>query len=529
MSIFQRKSWWLFVLALLLVMPVLTDIPQRDVASWYAPMARAIAKGNWAEAFHPRIPFLFPLFGAASIKMFGCDAFTGVKIASALCFALTVFPLWKIFSKVFDEKTATLGCFLLLICSYWLRIASSGLRDSAKLLFLTWAVYGLIDLYRNRRSLKGYLIVGCGCGAMALVRDDSLLIAVVVGLACVWLEVLGVKRIPWRSFIAGGVTALILFPCLFLNARMTGYPVLSFRFIGLASCLMKLDAPSRFLPGTSPFPKGNLCTASIPIPTPIAGTNTESQSFQPVTWPILSDFLDSVGKGYYFWFAIPAVIMVILRMRRHLWSKPETLLLAVWLGHGVIIILEILLFDHCLYVSRRYLLPAAPLAFGWTALALQQLYQYADAHFPSKGVQATAILLCITIGGLFYLDALTPQLKERFHPKYAEEQNALLAWSSQILNQYCGPSHQTDPEFRSGSYATFRRPLVVGKALPQLGYLAGGEGCSLTPEEALAIGLHADFLTTQIQNTVPRYPGYRLLDIRRGLKHSYALYIRERQ
>lgn len=66
----------LFVAALLLtVLPVLlTGQPMRDVAARYAPMARAFAEGDWAFAFHPRIPPLFPLF-AGVLASFGLEPF----------------------------------------------------------------------------------------------------------------------------------------------------------------------------------------------------------------------------------------------------------------------------------------------------------------------------------------------------------------------------------------------------------------------------------------------------------------------
>ena len=540
---FQKKPWALFCLALLFLLPLLflSDIPQRDVLSRYAPMAQAIATGNWVEAFHPRIAFLFPSFGAICIRIFSCDAFTGVKIASAICFLLTIFPLWKIFSTVFDQTIAKIGCVLLIFCPYWLRIASSGLRDSSKLLFLIWTVWGLLQLYRNRKSIKGYLIVGFGCGAMTAIRDDSLLIGVLFGLACLWLERKGTKRFPWRSFIAGLVAALILLPGLILNYQMTGYPVPGTHFIGMASSVMKPYAFGTFAsplphfqPGKSNFPKGSLWTETAPITQPASEKPAfqpvpENLDFQPVTWTILIEFLVAVSKGYYFLFAIPAIIMIFRRIRSQVWTPLETLLLAVWLGHGLIIIFEILVFDRYLYVSRRYLLPAAPLAFGWTALALRQLYEYCLSRFSIKRVRkiatGTVLLLCC----LFYLEALSPELKNRFLPKYAEKRNAMLAWSAQIKTLYQGPSHQTSPQFQSGSYYTFRRPLVACLALPETVYLTGGEGCSLTPEDALTIGLRADFLVARIKDQAPHYPGYRLLNIRRGSKHSYALYACRRE
>jgi len=534
---FLKKPWGIVGLAVLLLLPLLflCDIPQRDVLSRYAPMAQAIAAGDWPEAFHPRSPFLFPALGAACIWLFHCGAFTGVKIASALCFLLTVFPLWKIFSSVFDRTTARIGCVLFVFCPYWLRLASSGLRAGAKLLFLIWAVWGLLELYRNRKSVRGYLVAGAACGAMAAVRDDSLLIGAVLGLACIWLEVAGTRRFPWRSLIAGAIGAMILAPGLFLNYRMTGYPVPCSRLVGMAASVMGPDAfgsaPSscpipRLLPGGSAFPEGNLLSApAAAVPARVVPVRGKT-AFQPVSWSIFADFVDSVAKGYFFWFAIPAVVMIVLRIRSREWTGSETLLLAVWAGHGLLLILEILIFDRYLYVSRRYLLPAAPLAFGWTALAIRELYGFCARRFSAAGVRKIATGIAILAGAALYLEAIAPELKARFYPDEMERRDAMLVWSAKIRALYPGPSHQAAPLRRTESYHTFRRPLVVCEALPQLGYLAGGEGCELTPEEALALGLRADFLSVRVENgKAPAYSGYRLLEVRRGSRHSYALYI----
>lgn len=532
---FLRGKAGLFLLALLLVLPllVLNDIPLRDVLSRYAPMAQAVLDHNWMEAFHPRVPFLFPVFGAICAVILHVSAFWGVKIASALCFALTVFPLWGIFRRVFDEKIARLGCILFIFCSYWLRNASEGTRESAKLLLLTLAVLGLIRVFEARRSIKGYLLTGACLGAMVLIRDDSLLVGLFAGLILLGLEIAGMKRFPWRTCVGGALGAVVLLPGILVNYVQTGYPVVSFRFVGMASKVMPEDAfghvslPfSRVRPGGSEIPEGNL----LKRPNETAKTETAAdlfvgyKGFQPVTGEIFMDFLTSFLKGIYFLFAIPAIVMMIRRVRRREWTAAETLLFGVWAGHALLIVLQIVIFDHYLYVSRRYLLPAAPLAFGWTALAFQGVYGYFAGRYPVGRVRAAGIVLCIVLGGGLYYEALTPQLKQRFAPRHADGRNALFVWSRRIRTEYEGPDHQTDRIFRMKSYATFRRPLIVSKDLPELGFMAGGEGCPLSIEQALKDGLNADYYAVQYEGVPPVYPGCRLVDVYRGEKHAYALY-----
>ncbi len=525
---FLRGKAGLFLLALLLVLPllVLNDIPLRDVLSRYAPMAQAVLDHNWMVAFHPRVPLLFPVFGAICAGILHTNAFWGVKVASALCFALTVFPLWGIFRRVFDEKIARLGCILFIFCSYWLRNASDGTRESAKLLFLTLAVLGLIRVFEARRSIKGYLLTGACLGTMVLIRDDSLLVGLFVGL------IAGVKRFPWRTCVAGALGAVVLLPGILVNYVQTGYPVVSFRFVGIASKVMSPDAFGpvslpfpRVRPGESEIPEGNL----LKRPNETAKTETDLSAgfsrFRPVTGEVLLDFLTSLLKGIYFLFAIPAFVVMIRRVRHKEWTAAETLLFSVWAGHTLLIVLQVVIFDHYLYISRRYLLPAAPLAFGWTALAFQGMYGYFSGRYPAGRVRTVGIVLCIILGAGLYYEALTPQLKQRFNPKHADGRNALLAWSRKIRAEYRGPDHQTDRIFRMKSYATFRRPLVGSDDLPELGFMAGGEGCPIPPDRALKNGLHADYYAVEYEDVPPAYPGCRLVDVHKGKKYSYALYV----
>lgn len=549
MAVKKISPWGVFLFAFALALPLvyLSDIPQRDVLGRYAPMAEALIAGNWVEAFHPRIPLLFPCLGAAISAVVGCDAFMAVKLAATLCFALTVFPLWKIFRLVFNEQTALTGTILLAICPYWLRLASSGMRESAKLLFFTWTVYGLLLVFRYRRSLKGYWIAGAGCGLMVLIRDDSLLIGGVIGLALVVLELISTKRFPWRSILAGVVGLLFLLPAVVVNYQFTGYPCVSFRFVTITSRLVSPDMFGHFggklprlTPGASAIPEGNLlvppdtvAVEAAPATTAPAPENqirgNEFFRFQPVTWECFVDFLDSMLKGSYFFFAIPALLMIALRLRYKSWTRLESILFWCWLGHGLLIVLQILIFDRYLYVSRRYLLPAAPLAFGWTALLLQQGYAYASKRYCAAKVRKTAWILGGIVFCLLYLDAFHPQLKMRFHRKHAGEREALLVLSKTIRADYHGPTHQTDPVYRSDSYATFRRPLVVSETLPELGFMAGGEGCAITPDEALRAGLQADYMVAFFRGgEAPReYPGYTMTMVERESLGVYGLYTRK--
>ena len=78
----------------------------------------------------------------------------------------------------------------------------------------------------------------------------------------------------------------------------------------------------------------------------------------------MNEFITSSLKGFYPYFAIPAFIIVIYRVRKKLWTRSESLLLLFVILHLVFEALQILIGARTLYMSRRYLLPCAPLLFG---------------------------------------------------------------------------------------------------------------------------------------------------------------------
>ena len=100
-----RQPFFYFLAALALALPLAacTVIPSLDVAGRYAPMADALAAGEWRYAFHPRVSPLLPVLGGVFSFLSGWSGFAGVKIAASLLFALAVFPLFALFKRVFSE------------------------------------------------------------------------------------------------------------------------------------------------------------------------------------------------------------------------------------------------------------------------------------------------------------------------------------------------------------------------------------------------------------------------------------------
>ncbi len=518
-----RTPWLLAGAAVVLLLPIiiLTDLPQRDVLCRYAPMADAIAAGEWDFAFHPRIPPLFPLLAGGIAWLFDCNGFLAAKLASMFCMAVTVFPLYALFRRVFQERTAWIGCILFLFCSYLLRLASAGLRESAKTFGFLWAVYALLVIYQERQRWRGYLMLGVASAWMMAIRDDSVLIAGCLWLAALILELRRFRAVPYRSCAAAGMILLLLAPLLYGNYRSTGYPVPSARFALIASSLIP-----PYLFGGSPVGKAQESAPATKVPGKTASQLAPSSpSLPPPPEPapppppapsnvqLIEEFCMSLFKGLYPVFFIPALLVIVLRFRRREWTPSETLLLAALAGHTLLLIAQILIFDRRLFVSRRYLLPAAPLAFGWSALFLEWLYKEFLRRLPQPSGRKVFALCCIALGIGLYCDALAPQLKQRFSDTHAPGRMAVLKWSGRLRREYHGPKRSGIVPQKHFEYRTFRRPLVVCRELPELGYLAGGETLLLTPREAYLRQIDADYLADElpVSAPIPVYHGYKAI------------------
>ncbi|NMD89250.1 hypothetical protein HF882_21935, partial [Victivallis vadensis] len=84
--------------------------------------------------------------------------------------------------------------------------------------------------------------------------------------------------------------------------------------------------------------------------------------------------ISAIVKGSYPYFSLLAFCVIVWRIKTGLWNRRETIVLVCFAGHLLLEILQLIVGDGKWEISRRYLLPAAPLLFGWTAYGLLILY-----------------------------------------------------------------------------------------------------------------------------------------------------------
>ncbi|MCQ2378610.1 MAG: glycosyltransferase family 39 protein [Victivallaceae bacterium] len=199
-------------LALLGICVFFYDIPERDVALRYSPMADAFAAGNFRYAFHPRVPLLVPLLGGIVAKIVGCGGFMALKIVTALAFLGALFPLRGLMRRVFnDDKIAAVACGIYLLCPALMRLAYGGERDGIKSLIIVSIAYFLVRIQQKTDDFSAYAGFGFFCGIATLVRVELLLVSAV---SLFWLFCLETRAARWpkRSFAA--LLIALLFPCI---------------------------------------------------------------------------------------------------------------------------------------------------------------------------------------------------------------------------------------------------------------------------------------------------------------------------
>ncbi len=500
----------LSLLALILCIPliILDAIPQTDVAARYAPMAEAFAAKDWFFAFHPRIPPLLPTTAGLICSAFDVDGFLACKLASALFFALGAIPLFNIFNTVFGKKTAHIGTFLYLFYPHLLRFAHMGFRDTAKGFSFILATYGLLLIFQKQKKSStpllqhfntprpegtlpsGYLYCMLGSAGLFLVRGDCSLYAFVFLGAAVLLNLK--TGFPKKAILAGLGTLLLISPWLLYQHKTIGYPVPELRH----AMFLEKTALSRFynddakirLPGRErPAPARSLSKkqpSSAQKPTPRT-VRTPASSPQIIFPPSRSSYTVSkfteaiLLESVYPLFALFAIPIIILRIRRKEWRPEESFLLGIFFLHGVLQVGQIAIADQKLYVSPRYLVSVSPLVFGWSALGMMHLSEEIKRRRPKQANRLIRLLCICGLIGL-YLHASGRIIKSYTSEKKRERrENVLLC--SEWINSDCTIPRKRDPNTprKALEYRTGQRPNILSTERA-LAYFSSGQ--AYTPE-----------------------------------------------
>lgn len=515
----------IFVLSLLLCafLSSLNDIPERDVAGRYAVMAEAFAAGDWDYAFHPRIPPLMPCCAGVVVWLTGCSGFVAAKTVSILFFAACIFPLYGIFLRTFNENIARWGCVLLMFSSHLLRIAVSGLRDSSKGLAIIIACYAILCIWQQRTRLAGYLWCIAGAVLLTLTRGDCVLYAVLFLAAAFIFELYRQRSffLPWRTILAFILYLFCLSPQLTYNYRMIGYPVPEVRYGMILNRFERWSGVNIFynpdavikLPDMQTKEEMSVKTLCAAGSTAAASSNIFGDSSPvPQNGYSVTEFIDSLFKGFYPYFFLFAVPVIVMRIYRRDWKVEESILLAILLGHAFLIVIQIIIFDNCLYVSRRYLIPVAPVAFGWSAIGMLVIWGWLRSKIPVLEKRAAAPLVFAGCAIALLADSAGPVIKDYTSCKKNTERMATIQVAELIRKDFGGRAERINRGLVYFTYRSNRSPLIISD-LPVVGYWSGGQNINTEDADVKCGRIRPDYIVFAAGNDEKekQYPGFNLL------------------
>ena len=239
-----RFPMMIFILMWLLLLPgiIFSDIPARDLATRYAPMAEAFAQWDPVHFLHPRIPPAFPVIAGIIAALTGVSGFLACKLASALMLTASIFPIWAGVRRLGGEHFAKIAVVLFCACSYLLRIGYSGLRESTSLFAMNLLFSGFCTLSREPRKRRLLFLFPAGLTLLLLNRGDHIILAVVIAVILLVLDI-RYCRIPCRSLYIFLLTGLLTAPYLLYNYHMIGYPVTDVRHAAVLRLLKEKGLP----------------------------------------------------------------------------------------------------------------------------------------------------------------------------------------------------------------------------------------------------------------------------------------------
>lgn len=360
----------LFVAAFLTSLPMLVFYFEigSDSSAYYIPMAREFARGNFARAFYPMIPPLFPVLTGILCFLTGLKAFFAAKFISILFKALTIFPLYAFVRDGWrSRRLALFSCLLLIVCPKVLRHAGYGEIDTGKMFFLVCSAWLLLRFFR-KPSFRLAVLFGLNGAAMILIRAESLAVMVLLSGVLLTFEVLNGPRhgqrfqFPWKAAVSLVIMGMLISPWVAFEYRMTGYYVTDSRQVDLLNRVVGRDEAASW---------GK--TGDLPDEPPallhlmeIWSSRATDEAVNDSTGSTLGSVASEIMGGLFEFFVPFLVVGLWVTMRRGRWQRGDWLAVLIW-GANTFVFLVAGGFKHTL---SRYIMQALPLTLPWVAIGL---------------------------------------------------------------------------------------------------------------------------------------------------------------
>lgn len=478
---------------------VLDDVPARDLAHRYAPMAEAFAEGNWQFAFHPRIPPLATVSGGIIAFIFSCSGFLAMQIASALWHCASLVVLWKLVKRIVPQTpwAAPLTVALGAIFPLTFHMAYSGLRESGKSFVLLLMALALCGIYRRERSWSNCILLGLSCGLAVLTRVEMILIAAVVltgGLVLAFRKQIKLLPIALAALTAGVCCAVNMV----INYYTSGYAVPDQQAVKYLAKVWDGAVPL--------LPMSGLLLAAVVLVIPTAWLLerlsrklklryllvalavvllvTTLRTVQLDPHREAADYLSDLWEGIFHFGGLFIFLTAAYYAYQGKLSGEMKILLTVFICNLAVSMLAFQLGHKILYISSRYIYSAMPLLLVFMVLGINEVYELLKKFLPVRYVNILLVLsIAGIIGGMFF-HMIQPQLRDRC--KYKIKRQNVMQLAVMIK--------QDEPEYKKikvkknlRRYESVKAPKVFftdsDASYTVMAYLAGGS-MTMSPAQA---------------------------------------------
>ena len=213
----------------------LTDV-YRDTTHVYAPYARALAQGNWAEGIATQVPML-NITLAGLLAMTGLEAVRALTLVAGLFFLATCFPLRKLLERYVSPLAAAWGCVLFVFAPKMIRFACAPLLESSRMFFMIAAILYFLRTAENPKW-KNAVLFGLSASLMAAARGEGMALSAVLLLGLPIYAGLFCRPTAWKKLIVSWAIALLcataaISPFCAMNYSRSGYFVPDVRIVAL--------------------------------------------------------------------------------------------------------------------------------------------------------------------------------------------------------------------------------------------------------------------------------------------------------
>ncbi|GEM_PF-6978865 len=186
-----------------------------------------------------------------------------------------------------------------------------------------------------------------------------------------------------------------------------------------------------------------------------------------------AEIFQAIWQGSYWYFTVVAVFAMAVRIVRKQWTWAESLIVCGILLHLILQIVQIYAEKRTLFLAKRYILPCAPLFFGWTAWAFCAVYSRVEKHLGKRRIQFVVIPLIVFHCGVLIFDGIYPTVKTyRISSSKGVHKRHLQTLIPMIREDYKGTAFYP-VEQRLLNYYSDKRPFIRSD-YPLTGYFCGG-------------------------------------------------------